>query len=64
MQMIEVDCSNCKNERRAQCLVYGADGEKAVRQCADSGFRYYEPISKEKLVGGNVVGYKYVRDEK
>lgn len=62
MKMIEVDCNNCGNCNGMTCLVYGPDAEKSVRQCAESGFRYYKPKSKEKNIGGNVVGYKYVRE--
>ena len=62
MKMIEVDCSNCRNAGRVGCLVYGADGEKAVRRCLDSNFRYYEPKAEGKIVGGNVIGYKFERD--
>lgn len=42
MEAKNLDCSFCKNRIHFFCSIYGADGEKAARSCADSGYRYLE----------------------
>lgn len=52
--MLEIDCRTCGNcdMDRGRCKLYGDDPQKAVKACADNGFRNYCPRSSEKLING------------
>lgn len=40
--MIEIDCRKCKSSTNDGCMVYGTDAEVAVKECANSQFKYYK----------------------
>ena len=41
--MLEIDCRRCRHfdEDNDCCNVYGNDPERAVKACADDGFKEY-----------------------
>ncbi len=45
--MIEISCLKCKNcdFENDSCLVYGADANKSVEECAEDNFKNYQKIT-------------------
>ena len=39
--MLEIDCRKCNKCTGTSCLCYGDDADKAVKACADDGFKNY-----------------------
>lgn len=44
--MLKIDCRNCENCDMAhdRCSIFGNDPKKAVKACADNGFKDYCPV--------------------
>lgn len=40
--MLEIDCRKCDKCTGYSCKVYGDDATKAVKQCANDGFKEYQ----------------------
>lgn len=39
--MLEIDCKKCDKCTGEGCICYGNDADKAVKACADDGFKNY-----------------------
>ena len=40
--MLEMDCRKCQNCTGTRCIKYGDNATKAVKACADDGFKEYK----------------------
>ena len=39
--MLEIDCRKCDKCTGKSCICYGNDADKAIKECANDGFKNY-----------------------